>query len=369
MALMFPRLARNFVRNGYFPTDEDTLERILAALAPDITTGTLRLLDPCAGEGVAITEIACHLGEERAQACTVEYDAERAAHCAALADMSLHSDLMETVISQQAFSLLFLNPPYGDLVRDDIPDTDRKAGRQRLEKMFYRRVVDNLMYNGILVLIIPFYTLDREFCGWLTNSFTDVQAFSAATDQFKQVVIFGRRLRQRQQNMDDVRQCFQHLLSVGKGDETAPALPESWEVPYTVPAVRQELKHFYRITMDSVQLEAEINRVQGLWPAFSSHLCIQPRTPRPPARRLSRWHLALALAAGAITGVITSPAGRTMVVRGDTYKVKDRKVHCTEDDDGNITETITLTDRFIPAISAWDMTPGSATFGELLSIR
>ena len=27
MALMFPRLARNFIRNGYFPTDEPTLER------------------------------------------------------------------------------------------------------------------------------------------------------------------------------------------------------------------------------------------------------------------------------------------------------------------------------------------------------
>src|SRR3546814_11066738 len=34
MALMFPRLARNFIRNGYFPTDEPTLERALSALAP-----------------------------------------------------------------------------------------------------------------------------------------------------------------------------------------------------------------------------------------------------------------------------------------------------------------------------------------------
>ncbi|VFT50698.1 O-methyl transferase family protein [Pseudomonas aeruginosa] len=33
MALMFPRLARNFARNGYFPTDEVTLERALQALS------------------------------------------------------------------------------------------------------------------------------------------------------------------------------------------------------------------------------------------------------------------------------------------------------------------------------------------------
>ncbi|PMR73989.1 hypothetical protein C1H69_15055 [Billgrantia endophytica] len=34
MALMFPRLARNFIKNGYFPTDEPTLERCLNALVP-----------------------------------------------------------------------------------------------------------------------------------------------------------------------------------------------------------------------------------------------------------------------------------------------------------------------------------------------
>ncbi|EBX8629373.1 class I SAM-dependent methyltransferase [Salmonella enterica subsp. enterica serovar Kintambo] len=366
MALMFPRLARNFVRNGYFPTDEITLERILAALVPDVTSGTLRILDPCAGEGVAVTEIAVHLGEQ-AQAYAVEYDADRASHCTTMADQTLHGDLMDTIISQQAFSLLFLNPPYGD-VATGTGERD-KTGRDRLEKQFYRRTVGNLQYDGILVLIIPFYTLDREFSGWLANSFADVQVFSAATKQFKQVVIFGRRIRQHQQNTDSVRQVFQTLMAIGKGDETAVSLPETWSAPYTVPVARQELKHFYRITIEPVQLVEEIQRVQGLWSSFSTQLCVQPQPPRPPVRQLSRWHLALALAAGAITGVITSPTGRTLVVRGDTYKVKDRKTTFTEDDDGNIAETIIMTDRFIPAISAWDMTPDSPTFGQLLSIR
>ncbi|EMR0711643.1 class I SAM-dependent methyltransferase, partial [Pseudomonas aeruginosa] len=51
MALMFPRLARNFARNGYFPTDEVTLERALQALTP-APSGRMRICDPCAGEGV-----------------------------------------------------------------------------------------------------------------------------------------------------------------------------------------------------------------------------------------------------------------------------------------------------------------------------
>jgi hypothetical protein len=32
MALMFQRLARNFAKNGYFPTDEKTTEGILSRL-------------------------------------------------------------------------------------------------------------------------------------------------------------------------------------------------------------------------------------------------------------------------------------------------------------------------------------------------
>ena len=73
MALMFPRLARNFIRNGYFPTDEPTLERALSALAP--SPGSMSILDPCAGEGVAIAEAAHALGREQVQAFAVEYDA------------------------------------------------------------------------------------------------------------------------------------------------------------------------------------------------------------------------------------------------------------------------------------------------------
>ncbi|MCX8967320.1 class I SAM-dependent methyltransferase [Erwinia psidii] len=366
MALMFPRLAHNFVCNGYFPTDEITLERILAALTPDTASGPLRILDPCAGEGVAVTEIAGHLGEP-AQAYAVEYHTERAAHCATMADITLHSDLMDTIISPQAFSLLLLNPPYGDVAKGER-DSDQ-TGRDRLEKQFYRRTVGHLQYDGILVLIVPFYSLDKVFSGWLANSFADVQLFSAATAQFKQVVIFGRRVRQHQLNTNSVKQVTQTLMAVGSGDETAPPLPDLWSSPYVVPAARQALKHFYCVIVEPVQLAEEIQQIKGLWPAFTTQLCVQPLPARPPARQLSRWHLALALAAGAITGVITSPTGRTLVVRGDTWKVKDRKTAFTEDDDGNITETITLTDRFIPAITAWDMTPDSPTFGQLLSIR
>ena len=136
MALMFPRLARNFAKNGYYPTDEVTLERTLQALSP-ASTGPMRILDPCAGEGVALAEAAHTLGRERVQACAVEYDRERAEHARGLLDRVLQGDLMDTIVTRQAFGLLWLNPPYGDLVADHSGATQYQgSGRRRLEKLF-----------------------------------------------------------------------------------------------------------------------------------------------------------------------------------------------------------------------------------------
>jgi hypothetical protein len=84
---------------------------------------------------------------------------------------------------------------------------------------------------------------------------------------------------------------------------------------------------------------------------------------------LSHWHLALALAAGAISGVVTSKTGKVFVVKGDTHKEKSLKTEYTERDDGSIVETRILTDRFVPVIRALDLTPGSSTWGQVLTIR
>nr|WP_321893775.1 DUF6094 domain-containing protein [Burkholderia cenocepacia] len=369
MALMFPRLARNFVKAGYFPTDEPTLERALSALAP--TNGSMCILDPCAGEGVAIAEAAHVLGREQAKAFAVEYDAERARHARSLVDHCIHSDLMDTLISRQAFGLLWLNPPYGDLSKDANGNIGYQGqGRPRLEKLFYQRALPLLQYGGVLVFIVPHYVLDAELVGWLTRHFADLRTYRAVETQFKQVVIFGRRVRQRDQASDTVKATRGLLLQLGQGDVEAEELPSEWPfLPYIVPASPAEPEHFYRVTMEPEQFADEVGRLQGLWPTLDTHLGAAQQSLRPPARALSHWHLALALAAGAISGVVRSKAGRLLVVKGDTHKEKTLQTEYTERDDGSVAETRILTDKFVPVIRAWDMTPGSATRGEVLTIR
>jgi hypothetical protein len=366
---MFPRLARNFVKNGYFPTDEPTLERALSALAP--SPGPMGILDPCAGEGVAIAEAAHVLGREQITAYAVEYDPERARHARKLVDKCIQGDLMDTLISRQTFGLLWLNPPYGDINKDASGNIGYQGqGRARLEKLFYQRAFPLLQYGGVLVFVIPHYVLDAELVGWLTRHFADLRIYRAVETQFKQVVIFGRRVRQRDQALDTVKAVRARLLQVGQGETQAEELPLEWPFqPYTVPVAPAEPEHFYRVTMEPEQFVDEVKRLQGLWPSLDTHLGAAQQSLRPPARALSHWHLALALAAGAISGVVKSKSGRVLVVKGDTHKEKTSAVEYTERDDGSISETKILTDKFVPVIRAWDMTPGSPTRGEVLTIR
>jgi hypothetical protein len=364
---MFTRLARNFAKAGYFPTDEPTLERCLSALEP--APGLTCILDPCAGEGAAIAELAHDLGRDRVRAYAVEYDVDRATHARRLVDRCLHADLMDTFISRQAFGLIFLNPPYGDLVRDQCGGYEFR-GRPRLEKLFYQRALPLLQYDGILVFIIPVYTLDAELVGWLTRHFVELRAYRAVETQFKQIVIFGRRARQRDQEAEGARVARTTLLQAGRGEIELVELPHEWPfLPYAIPSSSSEPEHFYRNSLEPEQFAAEVGRLKGLWPAMDTHLGAAQQFLRPPARALSRWHLALALAAGAISGVVRAKSGRTLIVKGDTHKEKSSTTEFTELEDGKVAEMRVLTDRFVPVIRAWDVTPGSATLGQVLTIR
>lgn len=367
MALMFPRIAHNFAKAGYYPTDEVTLERCLSAVAP--CDGTICILDPCAGEGSAIAEVAHCLGRDQVRAYAVEYDRERAQHARKMVDFCLYSDLMDTLISRQSFGLLWLNPPYGDLAKGELQGYEFR-GRPRLEKLFYQRSLPLLQYRGVLIYIIPSYVLDSELVGWLSRHFTNVQIYRAADDTFRQVVIFGIRTRQRDLATADSRAAHEHLLAASENDSLIPELPADWlGLPYMIPANRSGPEHFYRVSVEPEQFAQEVHRLGGLWHSIDSHFRATQQTMRPPARALSKWHLSLALAAGCISGVVRSASGRRLVVRGATHKEKVTHSEFTTQADGSVRETRILTDKFVPVIRAWEMTPGTAGFGQIVTIR
>jgi len=372
MALMFPRLARNFIKNGYFPTDDDTIKHVLSAIkAP--RDGVIRVLDPCCGEGAALLEVATHLRAAGAEvsAYGVEYDRERAWHAKTVLDRVIHGDLMDTMIQPRSFGVLWLNPPYGDLVSDQAgASAARWKGRKRLEKLFYDRTVGTLQFGGILVLIVPDYSLDAEFRSWIARHFREVRAYRAATDQFRQVVVFGIR----KPVSEGVDPRDKQILAAVSAEAEVQDLP-MWDEPVyqtlpTVPNGDRQPPRFITVKIDSLQLADEVKSGQSLWNRFEITFRAARGQHRRPLRTLSRWHLALALAAGQVSGAVRSNDGRVYVVKGDTHKEKVVKVENEVDErSGDVRETRIHLDRFVPVIRAIDFTPGSDTFGDVLVIR
>lgn len=367
MALIFPRLARNFIKNGYFPTDQATLGRIIGAL--DIAGDDLRIFDPCCGEGCALRALKGALVESGAavQALGVEFDAERAWHAKALLDVVIHSDIQDVVVGPRTMGLLFLNPPYGDAVADRAQTGDRTKA-ERLEKIFFRRTIPSLAYGGVLVLIVPYHVLDDEFASLMARNFDRVCFFMAPEQRFKQCLVFGVRCRQARPDPATASM----LRAAGKGDLRDHVLPEAWcEEPYLVPKVATgESLRFHAVRIDAAQLAAEVHRLyaHSLWPQFSVLFGEGGAEHRPPLRAMGRWHLALALAAGQAQGVVTAADGRVLLIKGDTYKDKVRTVELSENADGTANETVILTDRFVPVIRGIDFTPGSS-LGAVVTIQ
>lgn len=82
---------------------------------------------------------------------------------------------------------------------------------------------------------------------------------------------------------------------------------------------------------------------------------------------MTKWHLALALAAGQVTGRIESKSGRIFLIKGDTFKKKERTVTTDVSEDGDVSQTITMLDKFVPVINAIEFTPGDR-LGQIVKI-
>lgn len=367
MALIFPRIANNFIKNGYFPTDEPTLASIASAL--DIDNPQVRIIDPCCGEGAALLHMQNHLQSCGAQVSSfgIDIDEERAWFAKTVLGTVAHADVHDVRISERSMGLLFLNPPYGDLVGDKADTGNRTQGRERHEKLFCRRTFNLLQVGGVLVLVIPFYTLDVELSTLIARHFEQIEVFLSREQAFRQCVLFGVKRRPAHPEASVVAR----LQAFGKGEDQRD-LPEHWPgLPYLVPAPKPgDDFHFTVLRLDARQLEAELDaglRNASLWPRFDQLMRRSAGDAKPPLRAMTDWHLALALAAGQISGIVTSAAGRRLLIKGRTHKSKDCQVMHETLADGSLSETRVMTDKFVTVIRAIDLTPGP-TLGQVVTI-
>jgi hypothetical protein len=151
------------------------------------------------------------------------------------------------------------------------------------------------------------------------------------------------------------------LTRAQAGELNDQVLPEVWDdEPYLVPVSHDPEFDFHAVRIEARQLADELQRFQGqlLWNNFERFFNQTRAQARRPLRDMTRWHLALALAAGQVTGRIRSENGRIFLIKGDTFKKKERTVATEVNESGDVMQTVTMLDKFVPIINAIEFTPG-----------
>ena len=130
------------IKMGYFPTDEPVLEILKTYIRP-AEEGKGRLLDPCAGEGIAARALGQALNCET---WGTELSPVRAELAAKVMDKVYPTAWQACQMTDESITLLFLNPPY---------EYDRHDSHKRLEVEFLKSTTPKLVRGGLLVFIIP----------------------------------------------------------------------------------------------------------------------------------------------------------------------------------------------------------------------
>ncbi|NOT53009.1 MAG: hypothetical protein HOP18_00245, partial [Deltaproteobacteria bacterium] len=149
-------------RGGYYPTPERVARLIAAHLVATRGPGELRLFDPCCGTGSALRTLSLTLPSP-VVTVGVELHSGRAQEAHELLTRALQADAYKLRCTHQAFSLLFVNPPY-----------DHDAAGSRQEETFLKHTLPYLAPGGVLIAILPIArAAQSRVCTLLTSWCTD----------------------------------------------------------------------------------------------------------------------------------------------------------------------------------------------------
>jgi len=335
---------------GFYPTPDRVIS-IIARYLKRERDGLIRVLDPCAGEGEAIALIGNHL---EADTYGVEIDTERGEKAKRILRKCLIADYQNTVISNRAFSLLWLNPPYDWASRDD------EVGKaERYERTFLRDCMKYICPGGVLVYLIPQRRLDGHIARMLSYRFGQISVFrfpEAEYRAFKQLAIFGVL-----KNPEKNEEAAKYLKDCGANKAVVPYLPEKPTHIYQVPLSPGKANFTFRSKdIDPDELAAEIQQ-HGLFPHFKEMVIpLQMAEKIQPIMPLRHGHLAQILACGLMNGIVWDKHNRNpLLIKGVTKKEVRHSIEMV--DEG--VERHTETDRIKIIIKAFDRN------GEMITIQ
>ena len=304
-------------KGGFYPTPERVVQQIAKFLRPDKARYQAHsfhnLIDPCCGNGDALRDISAHLRNTVNTDLTsygVELHKDRAAQAGEFLDHTLGLDIFQTSIANNAFGLLYLNPPY-----DFDSDTESK---RRLEHSFLTYCTRYLQPNGILVFVIPQIRLSVS-ANYIASHYHNIRCYSFPKpewEDFNQVVLFAARNTQPAPNPSRAREIMDWSMK-----PIDPLSKNSYAIYSIPPSTATDLLFANRLI--DPQESANIARVSGLWTHSQVQEALWPpakRTTRP-LMPLRRGHMAMLIAAGLMDNIsLEGDDGRRIIVKGRVEK-------------------------------------------------
>ena len=294
----------NYVRMGYYPTDPENIDHILRAIQfPEgVTTN---LLDPCCGCGKALRQLATG---NNCFTYGVELDECRAEEAQATLHRVGMGSFFHSRISNEAFHVLFLNPPYMSVMTEG-------GGRTRYEKRFLAESIRHLMIGGLLIYIIPYYRLTEDICHILADNFSDLSVWKFTDrefSKFRQIAVLGLRKPREANSPCDLQKYACDPDAIPRVEQIDPQRYVLPDTPKTVTVFKGE-------KFNEKELERQLCRSNSLQRLIRSKSELDSAEKRP-LLPLSIGQIGLVGGSGMINGLIECDTPH--IIKGRIIKVK-----------------------------------------------
>jgi predicted RNA methylase len=298
---------------GYYPLPAEEARKIKDLLQ---FSAPYAVIDPCAGNGAALLEIA---GNTSAHLSAIELDADRAAAAADKGIRTVHGSAFDCRVASETCSLLYLNPPY---------DYELGAhGNRRMERLFLEHCYRWVVAEGVLVFVIPATALGA--CArLLASQFDRISVYRLEHPEsirFKQVVVFGTR---KKAHLRGDPGGADSLIRTGYRPDLIRPLNQDVAQSYAIPASAPATINHLGLPLD--ELEDALARSAATHNALAVLVRQHVKVGGRPLTPLHAGHVGLLAVSSMLNGVYGTGDGRHIAAWRST-KVTESSEEVEED--------------------------------------
>ncbi|WP_019156907.1 DUF6094 domain-containing protein [Robertmurraya massiliosenegalensis] len=309
-------------KGGFYPTSTEEMDLILKRLSCK-KGESITLLDPCCGKGLALKQWKEDMTAKGANPTSygIEIEKSRGAHAESINDHVAKCGYEETRMSHDAFSAMYLNPPFMHM------------NGERMELTFLRDLTsDYLQSGGVLIFNLPQYIL-KDVAKILASRFVDIKVYrftDANYDSYKQVIVYGVRRRkglrsekERQYQVAIEKELYNFSFL---GKEALPSLDiADWDMNfYTIPKNEKPVALFQSMKVEEDDILLSLQSANKFYEKVADKikdLNITTGKQINPAMPLKITHIATAIA----SGTLPENMGDHLLV-GVSKRVQEQKV-------------------------------------------